>query len=195
MSSPPTPTPVVYPVDDMTRSQAERDYLQKLAQHAATQDLTQDVRGYVQDISIAFTVFAAVFVLLRFIARWRQAARIAIDDWLIVASLVVLVGNMVMNLMLVKLGLGLHSGVLTLEELQRLDEVCLFVSFSFSFFDAGTDTRLRPSSALRSFMLPASTSIVCLEPLSCTQDVTDNVGQSFRCFSSTSVFSPSARYG
>ena len=146
MSSPPTPTPVVYPVDDMTRSQAERDYLQKLTQHAATQDLTEDVRGYVRDISIAFTVFAAVFVLLRFIARRRQAARILLDDWLIVASLVVLVGNMVMNLMLVKLGLGLHSGALTLEELQRLDEVCLFLFRSL--FDAegltlGLDHRRR----------------------------------------------------
>jgi len=118
-------TPVVYPVNDTSRSEAEREYLAKLAHHASTQDLSQDMGPYVRNMSIAFTVFAAVFVSLRFLARWRQAARILIDDWLIVASLVVLAGNMVMNIMLVELGLGRHSGSLTLPELQRLDQVTL----------------------------------------------------------------------
>ncbi|KAL2136184.1 hypothetical protein VTI74DRAFT_5062 [Chaetomium olivicolor] len=119
---PPTPTPVVYPVNDTTRSQPERDYLQKLSDFAAQQNLAEDGRAYVRDITIAFTIFAAVFVALRFFARYRQGARIATDDYLIVAALLVLVGNMIMNLMLIKQGLGLHSGVLTLPDLQKLNE-------------------------------------------------------------------------
>ncbi|KAK4156623.1 hypothetical protein C8A00DRAFT_40924 [Chaetomidium leptoderma] len=125
MSSPPTPTPAVYPVDDMARSEAERAYLQQLTDFAAKQDLTEDMRGYVRDVSIAFTVFAGVFVALRFFARFRQAARICIDDWLMVAALAVLIGNMIMNLMLIQQGLGLHSGALTLPEMQKLDQTIL----------------------------------------------------------------------
>ncbi len=122
--SPAAPTPAVYPVNDTSRSDAERAYLQTLTDFAAKQDLTEDSRDYLRNVTIAFTVFAAVFVLLRFVARYRQAARIAVDDWLIVAALLVLCGNMVMNLVLIQQGVGLHSGVLTLEQLQRLNEVC-----------------------------------------------------------------------
>jgi hypothetical protein len=122
-SPPPTPTPVVYPVNDTTRSEAERAYLQQLTDFAAKQDLTQDMRDYVRNVTIAFTVFAGVFVGLRFVARHRQGARIATDDYLIVASLAVLIGNMAMNLILVQMGLGLHSGALTLPQLQKLNEV------------------------------------------------------------------------
>ncbi|KAH6632141.1 hypothetical protein F5144DRAFT_489864 [Chaetomium tenue] len=122
MTSPPKPTPVVYPVNDTSRSEAERAYLQLLTDFAAKQDLTEDSRGYVRDVTIAFTVFAGVFVALRFLARYRQSARILIDDWMMVAAFLVLIGNMIMNLELIKMGLGLHSGALTLPELQKLNE-------------------------------------------------------------------------
>ncbi|RKU40960.1 hypothetical protein DL546_003013 [Coniochaeta pulveracea] len=118
-----TTTPVSYPVNDTRLSEAERDYLEKLADNAASQNLTEDLRPHVRSLSIAFTVFATAIVGLRFFARHRQAARIGVDDWLILASLAVLLGNMVMNLDLVEQGLGLHSGTLTLEQLQKLDQV------------------------------------------------------------------------
>lgn len=124
MSSPP-PTAVVYPVNDTSRSQPERDYLQKLTDFAAQQNLAEDGRAYLRNVSIAFTVFAGAFVSLRFYARYRHAARILTDDYLIIAALLVLIGNMIMNVMLVNQGLGLHSGLLTLPELQRLNEVSL----------------------------------------------------------------------
>ncbi len=118
------PTPVVYPVNDTSRSDAERAYLQTLTDFAAKQDLAEDSRDYLRNVTIAFTVFAAVFVSLRFLARYRQAARIVIDDWLMVAALLVLFGNTAMNLVLIQQGVGLHSGVLALEQLQKLNEVC-----------------------------------------------------------------------
>ena len=114
--------PAFYPVNDTSLSEGERGHLQKLTNQQQNQDLSEDLRGYVRDISIGFTVFAAVFVLLRFLARYRQAARIGIDDWLMVFALLILVGNMVMNIMLTHQGLGLHSGALTLPELQTLDQ-------------------------------------------------------------------------
>jgi rhodopsin domain-containing protein len=119
-------TPVTYPVNDTTIPEPERTYLEKLADNAAKQDFSQDLRGHVQHLSVAFTVFAAVFVALRFLTRYRTSARIGTDDWLIILSMAVLVGNMVMNFMLVRQGLGLHSGALTLAELQRLDQVGIF---------------------------------------------------------------------
>lgn len=84
-------TPVTYPVNDTTISEPEQGYLEKLAENAARQDFTQDLRPDVRNLSIAFIVFAAAFVSLPFIARYRQAARIGIDDWLILLSVAVLV--------------------------------------------------------------------------------------------------------
>lgn len=79
-------------------SQAEREYLQGLQDNASEQDLTEDMRTYVRAISIAFTVFAAVVVALRFQSRRLQAAKILIDDYLMLFSLILLVANMIMNL-------------------------------------------------------------------------------------------------
>lgn len=77
---------------------AKAAYLQKLQDIATTQDSSEDLRANTRNLSIVFTVVAAVFVCLRFIARWRQAVRIGIDDWLILVALALLLGNLVMNL-------------------------------------------------------------------------------------------------
>ena len=70
-------------------------YLEAAQKIAATQDLTQDRRGSTRTLSIVFTVIAVVFVALRFLARSRQGAGYGLDDWLIVAALLFLVGNLV----------------------------------------------------------------------------------------------------
>lgn len=86
---------------------AKAAYLGGLADAAETQDLTQDMRPQVRKLSITFTVLAAVFVALRFLARSRRAARVGTDDWLILVSLVLLVGNLAMNLIsMCWLGIG-----------------------------------------------------------------------------------------
>lgn len=77
---------------------AKSAYLEHLAEIAATQDLTEDQRPKTRNLTISFTVIATFFVGLRFFARRRQAARIGIDDWLILTSLAILIGNMIMNL-------------------------------------------------------------------------------------------------
>lgn len=74
-------------------------YIEAAQKIAATQDLTQDRRGSTRTLSIIFTVIAAVFVALRFLSRSRQGARYGLDDWLIVAALLFLVGNLVCIIM------------------------------------------------------------------------------------------------
>ncbi|KAK2008444.1 hypothetical protein LZ32DRAFT_631640 [Colletotrichum eremochloae] len=114
-----------YPYDDPSIDQAQRDYLKRLADFAADQNLDEDLRSYVRAITIAFTVLAAFVVGLRFTARHLQGAKYLIDDYTMLAALVLLVGNMVMNLILVDAGIGLHSGRLTLEQMQFLDRTMM----------------------------------------------------------------------
>lgn len=116
-------TAAYYPVNDTSLSSAERSYLQELEDNAAQQNLEQDLRPNVQALSIAFTVLATAVVGLRFIARQRQGAPYGADDWLILVSLVLLGGNLVFNIVMVNQGLGLHSGRLTLEQLELLNQV------------------------------------------------------------------------
>ncbi|TQN68404.1 Satratoxin biosynthesis SC1 cluster protein 4 [Colletotrichum shisoi] len=114
-----------YPYDDPTIDQAQRDYLRKLASFAEDQDLSEDLRSYVRGITIAFTAFAAFVVGLRFTARHLQGARYLIDDYTMLAALIILIGNMIMNLILVDGGIGLHSGRLTLQQMQFLDRIMI----------------------------------------------------------------------
>lgn len=79
-------------------SPAQASYLQSLAELAASEDLSQDLRGQTRVLSIVFTVITALFIALRFLARSRQAARFGIDDYVAVFALAVLVGNMAVNL-------------------------------------------------------------------------------------------------
>ncbi|KAK1712114.1 uncharacterized protein CLUP02_01889 [Colletotrichum lupini] len=118
-------TMVTYPYNDPTIDQPQRDYLKKLADFAEDQNLSEDLRPYVRAITIAFTVFAAFVVGLRFTARHLQGARYLKDDYTMLFALVILIGNMIMNLILVDAGIGLHSGRLTLEQLQFLDKTMI----------------------------------------------------------------------
>ncbi|TDZ17521.1 Satratoxin biosynthesis SC1 cluster protein 4 [Colletotrichum orbiculare MAFF 240422] len=120
-----TLTAAYYPYNDTSIDQPQRDYLKQLADFAEDQNLDDDLQNYVRGITIAFTAFAAFIVGLRFLARHLQAARYLIDDYLMLFALVVLIGNMIMNLILVDHGMGLHSGRLTLEELQWLDRTMI----------------------------------------------------------------------
>ena len=78
--------------------EAKQAYLDRMAEIAATQDLTQDLRPSVRTMSIAFTAIAASFVGLRFFARLKRGVGLGMDDWLSLASLVLLFGNFAMNL-------------------------------------------------------------------------------------------------
>lgn len=90
--------PATYAYNSSDVSPALASYLKFLAELASTEDLRQDLREPTRILSIVFTVFAAMFVGLRLLARIRKAARIGADDYLAAFALVVLVGNMAINL-------------------------------------------------------------------------------------------------
>lgn len=77
---------------------AKAAYMQHMADLAATQDLSEDIRGRSRWLTISFTLFATVVVAMRFMARRRQGAKLLIDDWLTVVTLVLCYGNMAMNI-------------------------------------------------------------------------------------------------
>lgn len=114
-----------YPVNDTSRSAAERAYLQELTDLAAKQPLEQDLRQEVRILTIIFTIIAVVVVALRFVSRRKIKAPFWVDDWLILAALVLLFGNSAFNFLMVEEGVGLHSGRLTLLQLQDLNKVGL----------------------------------------------------------------------
>ncbi|KAK7934839.1 hypothetical protein PG985_000334 [Apiospora marii] len=101
---------------------AKAAHIQHMADVAATQDLSEDIRGRARWLTIGFTLFATVVVAMRFVARRRQGAKILIDDWLTVVTLVLCYGNMVMNIVLIDQGVGLHTGSLSLEQLGKMNE-------------------------------------------------------------------------
>lgn len=112
-----------YPVNDTDRSLAERAYLQELTDYAAKQPLEEDSRQEVRTLTIVFTVLAVIVVGLRFVSRQKIKAPFWVDDWLILAALVLLFGNAAFNFVMVDQGVGLHSGRLTLLQLQALNKV------------------------------------------------------------------------
>lgn len=112
-----------YPVNDTSRSLAERAYLQELTDLAANQPLEEDSRQEVRTLTIIFTIIAVIVVALRFISRLKIKAPFWVDDWLILAALVLLFGNAAFNFVMVDQGVGLHSGRLTLPQLQDLNKV------------------------------------------------------------------------
>lgn len=111
-----------YPVNDTTRSLAERAYLQELTDFAAEQPLEEDSRQEVRTLTIVFTIVAVIVVALRFVSRRKTKAPVWVDDWLILAALVLLFGNAAFNFVMVDQGVGLHSGRLTLSQLQALNK-------------------------------------------------------------------------
>lgn len=112
-----------YPVNDTSRSLAERAYLQELTDLAANQPLEEDSRQQVRTLTIVFTIIAVIVVALRFISRLKIKAPFWVDDWLILAALFLLFGNSAFNFVMVDQGVGLHSGRLTLPQLQDLNKV------------------------------------------------------------------------
>ncbi|TLD19286.1 hypothetical protein PspLS_09923 [Pyricularia sp. CBS 133598] len=104
---------------------AREEYMQHLKDVAATQDLSEDTRQRSLGLTIGFTVFATVIVGMRFFARRKQGAAILVDDWLTVVCLLLLFGNMAMNISLINIGVGLHTGSLTYDQLAAMNKALI----------------------------------------------------------------------
>ncbi|KAL6401821.1 integral membrane protein [Ilyonectria robusta] len=104
---------------------AKAAYLETIHETAKLHDLSDDIGPHTIRLSIVFTVIAVFFVTVRFFCRWKFGHRYGWDDWLILVSVIMLIGNMVMNIVVVRQGLGKHAGALTLEQRQRIDKTLL----------------------------------------------------------------------
>ena len=77
---------------------SREEYIQELARLATTQDLSEDLQAQTRVLTVVFTILATVFVILRFYGRWSYRISLGADDWWMLISWVLLVGNMIINL-------------------------------------------------------------------------------------------------
>ncbi|CAF9912848.1 MAG: hypothetical protein HETSPECPRED_001219 [Heterodermia speciosa] len=67
-------------------------------------------RGFqMLQVSIAVGIIASLAVALRFLARWRSKALYALDDWLLVGSLLPFYGMLAISKSLFDAGLGMPA--------------------------------------------------------------------------------------
>lgn len=85
-------------VNRYNEAAAKAAYLETIKQTAKSHDLSEDIGPYTIRLSIVFTVIAVFFVTVRFFCRWKFSHRYGWDDWLILASVMMLTGNMAMNI-------------------------------------------------------------------------------------------------
>ncbi|KAH7008927.1 hypothetical protein EDB80DRAFT_841667 [Ilyonectria destructans] len=104
---------------------AKAAYLEMIQETAKSHNLSEDIGPHTIRLSIVFTLIAVFIVTVRFFCRWKFSHRYGWDDWLILASVMMLTGNMAMNIIVVRQGLGKHAGALTLKQRQRIDKTIL----------------------------------------------------------------------
>ncbi|RDW77989.1 hypothetical protein BP5796_05841 [Coleophoma crateriformis] len=114
--------------------------------------------------NIAVVGVAALFVVLRYLARWRQGSQIGADDYVITAALLLLFGNLATSMLMMHYGLGLHASALSKEVLKKIS-VKLF-AFEGIYLVTGLFTKISVLLLyLRLFPLPqmrkASWTIAC----------------------------------
>ncbi|KAI5791892.1 hypothetical protein EDC01DRAFT_784708 [Geopyxis carbonaria] len=73
--------------------------------------------------TIAVTLLALLFVILRFIARVTKGAGVGKDDWVLLVALVFLFAVCGLNLMMIEYGLGRHAAVLSVDQMTGLLKV------------------------------------------------------------------------
>ncbi|KAH9204023.1 hypothetical protein DL95DRAFT_499094 [Leptodontidium sp. 2 PMI_412] len=69
--------------------------------------------------NIAIIILAGLFVVLRFVARWKKGVHIGLDDYFIVLAFVIIV---------IHFGLGLHSSGLQYNQLLLLSDECIYIT-------------------------------------------------------------------
>ncbi|KAJ6038829.1 hypothetical protein N7499_003728 [Penicillium canescens] len=78
----------------------------------ATANIYESRQGEYRAGTISMTVLGVVFVILRFLARWKKGLRIGADDYVILLSLYFLFATCGINLAMIHFGMGRHADVL-----------------------------------------------------------------------------------
>ncbi|KAL4798901.1 hypothetical protein BDV19DRAFT_356378 [Aspergillus venezuelensis] len=82
--------------------------------------------------NIAVTVIAAVFVVLRLLARWKKGLAIGIDDYAILISLVFLFADAAIHLTMVHYGMGLHAETQSAHNLVMIAKLLMTFECTYS---------------------------------------------------------------
>ncbi|KAL4944958.1 hypothetical protein BDV06DRAFT_219765 [Aspergillus oleicola] len=138
-------------------------------------------RGYLAG-NIAVTVLAAVFVVLRLLARWKKDLSIGVDDYAILVSLVLLFADAAIHLTMVHYGMGLHAQTQPAHNLVMIAKLLMAFECTYSVTIAMIKiailllySRIFPTRAFRiaSYVLGGiaiawSIAIVCVSIFQCT---------------------------
>ncbi|KAJ5159300.1 uncharacterized protein N7500_008951 [Penicillium coprophilum] len=83
--------------------------------------------------TIAMTVLGIVFVILRFLARWKKSLKPGLDDYMIMAALIPFLTLVGLMLALTNYGMGLRSEILPMENIMMIAKLlvvfeCIYVT-------------------------------------------------------------------
>ncbi|KAJ5951566.1 uncharacterized protein N7479_009979 [Penicillium vulpinum] len=83
--------------------------------------------------TIAMTILGILFVILRFLARWKKSLKPGLDDYVILAALIPLLTLVGLMLSLTDYGMGLHSEILPAENIMMIAKLlvvfeCIYVT-------------------------------------------------------------------
>ncbi|KAL4901153.1 hypothetical protein BDW74DRAFT_160449 [Aspergillus multicolor] len=95
-------------------------------------DIYASKQGEYRAGNIAVTVIAAVFVGLRFAARWKKGLSVGIDDWAILISLMFLFSDAAIHLTMVHYGMGLHAQTQSAHNLVMIAKLLMTFECTYS---------------------------------------------------------------
>ncbi|OOQ81530.1 putative integral membrane protein [Penicillium brasilianum] len=82
-----------------------------------TTNIYESRQGEYRAGTISMTVLGVVFVVLRFLARWKKGLSVGADDYVILLSLLFLFATCALNLAMIHYGMGRHADVLPAENI------------------------------------------------------------------------------
>ncbi|KAK8023864.1 hypothetical protein PG993_011930 [Apiospora rasikravindrae] len=102
---------------------AREGFASALAAMAHTQDQSEDLSGPTRLLIIVITALATIFVVLRFLGRWKHGMRLGADDWTCLFALVLLYANFGVHIVLIDMGVGRHTSSMTVDHVESLSKV------------------------------------------------------------------------
>ncbi|KAK8102341.1 integral membrane protein [Apiospora sp. TS-2023a] len=94
-----------------------------LAAASHLQDQSEELCGQTRALVIIITALATLFVVLRFLGRYKHGMYIGADDWTCLLALVLLYVNFAVHLVLISMGVGMHTSGMTVDHIESLSKV------------------------------------------------------------------------
>ncbi|KAK7917685.1 hypothetical protein PG985_011293 [Apiospora marii] len=102
---------------------AREGFASALVAASHVQDLSEELRDQPRTLIIVITVLATLFVVSRFLGRWKQGMHIGADDWTCVLALVLLYANFAVHIVMINMGIGKHISAMSVDHIESLSKV------------------------------------------------------------------------